>query len=506
MTQRIGFDSEQYLEEQTRYIQERLEMYDKLYLEFGGKLIGDLHAMRVLPGFDPDAKVKILQRLKDDAEVLICVYAGDIEQNKIRGDYGITYDEEVMRMMDDFKRWGLQVNSVIITRYNNQPAAQVFINRLRRRNVKVYTHAYTEGYPLDVDLIVSSNGYGRNEYIETERRLVVVTAPGPNSGKLATCLSQLYHETQRGHSAGYSKFETFPIWNLPLKHPVNVAYEAATADLMDVNMIDPYHLEAFGVSAVNYNRDIEAFPLLRRIMMKIYGEDIPFHSPTEMGVNRVGFCITDDDVVREAANQEIIRRAFHLACDFKKGLLSPEVSQRGKLLMDEMQLKEEDRSVVRPAREYAKKLLDKPSSCPNSTPQGTALELPDGSFVTGKGSSSMTSISACLLNAVKKLAGLADPLHLLSPVILKPLHVLKEDILGQRSQHLDAKEILIALSISAATNPMAEAALNQLKNLRGCQAHSTVIPSKADDDICRKLGIELTADPTFSSSSFYYDN
>lgn len=506
MTKQIGFDSEQYLEEQTRYIQERVEMYDKLYLEFGGKLIGDFHAMRVLPGFDPDAKVKILQRLKDDAEVIICVYAGDIEQNKIRGDYGITYDEEVMRMMDDFKQWGLQVNSVVITRFNNQPAAQVFINRLRRRNITVYTHAYTEGYPLDVDLIVSSQGYGSNPYIETSRRLVVVTAPGPNSGKLATCLSQLYHETQRGHSAGYSKFETFPIWNLPLKHPVNVAYEAATADLMDVNMIDPYHLEAFGVSAVNYNRDVDAFPLLKRILTKIYGEDIPFHSPTEMGVNRVGFCITDDDVVREAANQEIIRRAFKLSCDFKKGFLSAEVSQRGKLLMDEMQLKEEDRAVVRPAREYAKKLLNKPGQCSGIVPQGTALELPDGRMVTGKGSHSMTSISACLLNSMKKMAGLADPLHLLSPVVLQPLHVLKEDILGQRSQHLDAKEILIALSISAATNPMAEAALNQLPKLRGCQAHSTVIPSKADDEICRKLGIDLTTDPVFSTSSLYYDS
>lgn len=505
MALKIGFDSEQYLEEQTRYILERLERYDKLYLEFGGKLIGDFHAMRVLPGFDPDAKVKILQKLKDQAEVLICVYAGDIEQNKIRGDYGITYDEEVMRMMDDFHQWGLKVNSVIITRYSGQPAAQVFMNRLRRRNIKVYTHAYTEGYPLDVDLIVSSEGYGRNDYIETTRRLVVVTAPGPNSGKLATCLSQLYHETQRGKSAGYSKFETFPIWNLPLKHPVNVAYEAATADLMDVNMIDPYHLEAFGVSAVNYNRDVEAFPLLRRILMKIYGEDIPFHSPTEMGVNRVGFCITDDEVVKEAANQEIIRRALRLACDFKKGILSAEVSQRGKLLMDEMQLKEEDRTVVRPAREYAKKLQNNPPSG-GTAPQATALELPDGRIITGKGSSTMTSVSACLLNAVKALAGLADPLHLLSPVILQPLHVLKEDILGQRSHYLDAKEILMALSISAATNPMAEEALNQLKALRGCQAHSSVIPSKADDEICRELGIELTSDPIFSSSSLYYES
>lgn len=502
---KIGFNSAQYVEEQTRFILERVNHYDKLYLEFGGKLIGDLHAMRVLPGFDPDAKVKILQRLRDDAEIIICVFAGDIEQSKIRGDYGITYDEEVLRMMDDFHDWGLQVNSVIITRYNNQPAAQMFANKLRRRNIQVYTHAYTEGYPLDVDTIVSPEGYGSNPFVETTRRLVVVTAPGPNSGKLATCLSQLYHETQRGRKAGYSKFETFPIWNLPLKHPVNVAYEAATADLMDVNMIDPYHLEYHGVSAVNYNRDIDAFPLLKRILIKINGEDIPFHSPTEMGVNRVGFCITDDQAAREAANQEILRRSFRLACDYKKGLVSAEVSQRGRLLMDELQLREEDRSVVLPARDYAKKLAEKPTGDNEDLMiQITAMELPDGRIVTGKGSAAMTSISACLLNAIKALAGIADPLHLLSPVILQPIHVLKEHILGQYRHDLDAKEILLALSISAATNPMAEAALKQLTSLRGCQAHSTVIPSKSDDEICRELGIDLTADPVFSSKSLYY--
>ncbi len=505
MGRKIGFNSEKYLEEQSSFIRERVNQYDKLYLEFGGKLIGDLHAMRVLPGFDPDAKVKILQRLKDETEIIICVYAGDIEQNKIRGDFGTTYDDEVLRMMDDFYHWGLEVNSVVITRYNGQPAAQVFINRLRRRNITVYTHAYTEGYPLDVDTIVSPEGYGSNPYIETSKRLVVVTAPGPNSGKLATCLSQLYHETQLGNKAGYSKFETFPIWNLPLKHPVNVAYEAATADLMDVNMIDPFHLEHAGVSVVNYNRDIDAFPLLRRILTKIYGEQVPFYSPTDMGVNRVGFCITDDEVVREAANQEIIRRSFHLATDYKKGLVSAEVSQRGKLLMDEMQLREEDRSVVLPAREYAAKLAEgKVVNGDSPAIQVTALALPDGRVVTGKGSERMSSISACLLNAVKALAGIADPLHLLSPVILRPIHTLKKEILGQHKEALDAKEILLALSISAATNPMAEAALKELSNLRGCQAHSTVILAKGDDEICRQLGIDLTSDSVFSSKSLFY--
>ncbi len=503
-----GFDSEQYLVEQSQYIMERVEAYDKVYLEFGGKLMGDFHAMRVLPGFDPDAKVKMLQKLKDDMEIIICVYAADIEQNRMRGDYGITYDEEVFRMIDDFRHWGLQVNSVVLTRFSGQNAAKVFATKLRRRNIEVYTHAYTEGYPMDVDTIVSSSGYGQNSFIETTKRLVVVTAPGPNSGKLGTCLSQLYHETQRGNKAGYSKFETFPIWNLPLKHPVNVAYEAATADLLDINMIDPFHLEKYGVSSVNYNRDIDQFPLLRRILKKIYGEEIPFYSPTEMGVNRVGFCITDDEACQEAANQEIIRRSFHLACDFKRGTVSPEIAQRGKLLMDEMQLTEEDRSVVRPAREYSKRLLDRPGSSikENLTPQATALELPDGEIVTGKGSQSMSSIAACLLNAVKAMAGLADPLHLLSPVILEPIHYLKEDIFGQKMHYLDAKEILLALSISAATNPMAEVALVQLRSLRGCQAHSTVIPSKNDEAVCRDLGIDITSDPVFSSASLYYNN
>lgn len=504
---RAGFDKEKYLEEQSCYILERVNQYDKLFLEFGGKLMGDFHAARVLPGFDPDAKVKLLQRLQDEAEIIICVYAGDIEQNKIRGDYGITYDKEVLRMMDDFHDWGLSVNSVVITRYSGQPSAEVFINRLRRRGIRVYTHGYTEGYPMDVDLIVSPQGYGKNAYIETTQRLVVVTAPGPNSGKLATCLSQLYHETQLGHKAGYAKFETFPIWNLPLKHPVNVAYESATADLLDVNMIDPFHLEHYGVQTVNYNRDIEAFPLLRRILNKIYGEDIPYYSPTDMGVNRAGYAIVDDAVVRQAASQEIIRRYFKLACDYRKGLVSAEVAQRGKLLMDELQLRETDLAAVLPAREYARELLHKAggeeADGDHPMPHVTALVLPDGRSVSGRSSATMTSLSACILNAVKQLAGIADPIHLLSPLILTPIQEMKKQVLGLSRNYLDAKEILLALSISAPTNPMAELCLARLKDLRGCQAHATVIPGKADEQTCRQLGIELTSDPVFGDNSLY---
>ena len=504
----LGFDNEKYVDLQSRYILERVRNYDKLYLEFGGKLAGDFHAMRVLPGFDPNAKVKILQKLKDEAEVIICIYAGDIAENKIRGDYGITYDEDVLRMIDELRSWGLTINSVVITRYKGESSAQVFKHRLENRNIKVYLHYYTEGYPLDVDTIVSEEGYGKNEFIHTEKNIVVVTAPGPNSGKLATCLSQLYHETERGNKAGYAKFETFPVWNLPLKHPVNVAYEAATADVMDVNMLDPFHLEAYDEQAVNYNRDIEAFPLVKRIMDKIYHERTPYKSPTDMGVNQVGFCITDDDVVREAANQEIIRRYFDIACDYKMGLIKAEVYQRGKLLMDDMGLKEEDRAVVKPARDYASVLFRKERTNyeDGKVPRVTALELPDGRIITGKGSEQMTSISACLLNSIKAIAGIQDELHLLSPVVLEPVHYLKKSILGQKQTSLNASEILISLSISAATNTTSQEALEQLKALRNCQAHSTVIPNRTDQEICAHLGIQLTADPVFANKSLFYGN
>lgn len=499
----IGFDAEKYLEEQSSYILERVNRFDKFYVEFGGKLAGDYHAMRVLPGFDPDAKLKLLHKLKDHTEIIICIYAKDIEKNKIRGDYGYTYDEEVFNLIGTFREWDLSVNSVVITRYTGESAADIFIHKLRNAGIQVYTHSYTEGYPLDVATIVSPAGYGKNTYIPTSKRLVVVTAPGANSGKLGTCLSQLYHEKIQGQISGYAKFETFPIWNLPLKHPVNVAYEAATADIGDINMIDPYHLEAYGESAVNYNRDIEQFPLLQRILKEIFGEDIPYKSPTEMGVNRVGFCITDENVVMAASKQEIIRRSFQLDCDYKRGLVPIEVSQRGKMLMHSMQLTEEDRIVVKVARARRNELLEnqeiKHNKSDISNIEVTAIELPDGSIVTGKASALMTSLSACLLNATKALAGLRDALHLISPLILEPVQKLKEDVFMDRQKPLDAKEILLALSISSATNPMAEAAFNKLSKLRACQAHATAIPSKSDEEVCLRLGLEITYDPVYSS-------
>lgn len=491
----IGFDSEKYLEEQSRYILERVNATDKLYLEFGGKLIGDFHAMRVLPGFDPDGKVKLLYKLRDQAEMIICVYAGDIEQNKVRGDLGITYDQDVLRLIDDLHHWDLKINSVLITRYTGQPAATQFKNMLERRGMTVYTHGYTEGYPMDVDTIVSDAGYGANTFIETTRPLVVVTAPGANSGKLATCLSQLYHETKRGRRASYAKFETFPVWSLPLKHPVNIAYEAATVDLEDVNMIDPFHLETYGQTTVNYNRDIEAFPLLRRILTKIYGDqNIPYNSPTDMGVNRVGFAITDDAVVQEASKQEIIRRAYAAACDYKRGIGTLEAAQRGKYIMTEMGLSANDRPVIAAALAKADK---------EQVPV-VALELADGTIITGKQSDTMTAAAACLLNSIKELAHINASMHLLPPVILNAITQLGQNVLKQQHRALDSKEVLIALSMSAVTNPSAEAAKNQLTSLRHLQAHSTVLLSKADEEIFRKLGIMVTSEPQYDGNNYFY--
>lgn len=491
-----GFDSEKYLEEQSRFILERVNSYDKLYLEFGGKLIGDFHAMRVLPGFDPDGKVKLLYRLREQAEIIICVYAGDIEQNKIRGDFGITYDRDVLRMIDDLRHWDLSINSVVITRYSGQPAATQFKNKLERRGITVYTHGHTQGYPMDVDTIVSDAGYGKNEYIKTTKPLVVVTAPGPNSGKLATCLNQLYHEVKLGNSAGYSKFETFPVWNLPLKHPVNVAYESATADLEDVNMIDPFHLEKYGETTINYNRDIEAFPLLRRILTKIYGADIPFYSPTDMGVNRVGYAIVDDEVVQEAAKQEIIRRYYAVQCDYKKGVGSLSAAQRGKYIMDDMGLSPADRPVVAAAKEKSETL---------GVPV-VAIALEDGTIVTGKHSNVMSASAACILNCIKALAHLSDDIHLLPPVILESINKLNHDVLNKKHPGLDCKEVLMALSMSAVTNPSAEAAWKQLTKLRHLQAHSTVILQSADEDMFRSLGVMVTSDPEFANDSLFYGN
>lgn len=499
---KTGFDPQKYIDEQSKYILERVNNYDKLYLEFGGKLIGDKHAKRVLPGFDEDAKIKLLQKLKDQAEIIICVYAGDIERNKIRGDFGITYDMEVLRLLDDFRSYGLEVNSVVITRYNKQPATTVFINKLERRNIKVYKHTSIPGYPADVETIVSENGYGINPYITTTKPIVVVTAPGANSGKLATCLNQLYHEYQMGRSAGYSKFETFPIWNLPLKHPVNIAYEAATIDLKDVNMIDNFHFERYNQVTVNYNRDLEMFPVIKRIIEKITGKESVYQSPTDMGVNRAGFGITDDDIVCEASKQEIIRRYFQTLCDFKKGLLDEESLNRMKVIMEEVELKQEDRTSVLPAREYAAKLKERCND--NEAVTVIALELNDGKIITGKSSETMDCCSAAILNAIKYLAGIGDEIYLLSPLILNTIRGLKENDLNSKITHLNAHEILIALSICAVTNPTAQLAYDKLSLLKGVQAHCTAMLNKNDEQILRKLGIDVTCDPIYPSENLYY--
>lgn len=499
---KTGFDPQKYIEEQSKFILERVNNFDKLYLEFGGKLIGDKHAKRVLPGFDEDAKIKLLQKLKDQAEIIICVYAEDIERSKVRGDFGITYDMEVLRLLDDFRSYGLKVNSVVITRYNKQPASTVFINKLERRNIKVYTHKAIPGYPTDVDTIVSENGYGVNPYIPTSKPIVVVTAPGANSGKLATCLSQLYHEYKRGNVAGYSKFETFPVWNLPLKHPVNIAYEAATIDVKDFNMIDNFHFENYKEIAVNYNRDLEMFPVIKRIIEKIAGEKFKYQSPTDMGVNRIGFGIIDDNIVCEAAKQEIIRRYFATICDFKKGLLDEDALMRMKMIMEEVQLKQEDRNCVLPAREYAAKL--KENSSDNETIAVIAFEMDDGKIITGKSSATMDCCSAAILNSIKYLAGISDEIYLLSPLILNTIRDLKVKDLKSKTASLNANEILIALSISAVTNPTAQLAYEKLSELTGVQAHCTVMLNKSDEQILRKLGIDVTCDATYPSENLYY--
>lgn len=499
---KIGFDHEKYLEEQLKYILERVNNYDKLYLEFGGKLLQDLHAKRVLPGFDENAKVKLLHKLREKAEIVICVYAGDIERNKIRGDFGITYDMDVLRLIDELREYELDVNSVVITRYEGQPSANVFINKLERRGIKVYIHKPTKGYPTDVDTIVSDEGYGQNPYIETTKPIVVVTAPGPGSGKLSTCLSQLYHEYKRGKNAGYSKFETFPVWNIPLKHPLNIAYEAATVDLKDVNMIDSFHMDAYNEVAVNYNRDLELFPVLKKIIEKITRKESIYKSPTDMGVNRVGFGIIDDEVVKEASKQEIIRRYFKTICEYKKGYVDKDAYQRIKLIMEELNLKPEDRKVVIPAREYSHKLRQ--DSSKNDVCPVVALELLDGTILTGRKSELMEGTAAAVLNAIKYYANISDEIYLLSPVILEPIVNLKSKILGDKNVALNCEEILIALSISAATNPTAQVAMKKLPMLKGCQAHSTTILNGSDEQTFRKLGIDVTCDAEYPSGNLYY--
>ena len=482
---KIGFDNEKYLQMQSAHIRERITKFNnKLYLEFGGKLFDDYHASRVLPGFEPDSKLKMLLQLKDQAEIVIVISAESIEQNKMRGDLGITYDEDVFRLIKVFEEMELYVGSVVITKYSGQAAADKFRQRLTNLNITSYLHYPIEGYPGNIDHIVSDEGYGRNEYIETTKPLVVVTAPGPGSGKMATCLSQLYHENKRGLKAGYAKFETFPIWNLPLKHPVNVAYEAATADLNDVNMIDPFHLEAYGTTTVNYNRDVEIFPVLNAMFTQIMGES-PYKSPTDMGVNMVGNCIFDDEACKEASLQEIIRRYYNGLCDFKKGIGSKETVYKLELLMRQAGISTENRKVVSIATEKSEA----------TGGPAVAIELDDGRIATGKTSALLGASAAALLNALKTLADIDHDYHLVAPEAIEPIQTLKIDYLGSRNPRLHTDEILIALSISAANDPKARLALEQLPKLKGCEVHSTVMLSSVDERVFKKLGTHLTCSP-----------
>ena len=490
----IGFDNQKYLSMQSEHIMDRLAQFGgKLYLEFGGKLFDDFHASRVLPGFEPDSKVRMLLQLKDQAEIVIAINAADIEKNKVRGDLGITYDLDVLRLIDAFRSIGLYVGSVVLTQYRGQSAAGVFQRRLEQLGIKVYRHYPIPGYPNDIETIVSDEGYGLNEYIETTRSLVVVTAPGPGSGKMATCLSQLYHENKRGVRAGYAKFETFPIWNLPLKHPVNVAYEAATADLNDVNMIDPFHLENYGVTTVNYNRDVEIFPVLNAMFRQIYGES-PYKSPTDMGVNMAGNCITDDEVCCEASRQEIIRRYYAAMCSARQGMSDSRPAEKIKLLINQLGITAKDRPVIDAAVARAEQTGE----------PAAAIQLPDGEIVTGKTTKLLGASAAVLLNALKRLGGIQKDMHLISPIVIEPIQDLKVNHLGNHNPRLHMDEVLIALSISAATNPTAEVAMRQLDKLRGCEAHSTVILSGVDSSTFRKLGINVTCEPKYQTKKLYH--
>jgi len=502
MSKKLGFDNEKYLSEQTSAILERVKNSNKLYLEFGGKILFDYHAARVLPGFNPNAKMQLLQQLKDKADVILCIYAGDIARKKVRADFGITYDSDALKTIDDLNEWEIRVLAVVITRYDNQPAAIAFKNKLERQNIKVYTHKFTKGYPTDMDMVVSENGYGANEYIETKNPIVIVTGPGPGSGKLATCLSQLYHDYKRGIKANYAKFETFPIWNLPLKHPVNVAYEAATADLKDVNLIDYFHLETYNKVAVNYNRDIEAFPLLKRIIEKITKAPSFYKSPTDMGVNRAGFGIVDDEVVREAAIQEVIRRRFRYACEYLMGFTDRDTVQRVELLIEDLNVKFEDRKVVIPARQAALN-AQKKGKGNKGIFCGAAIELKDGTIITGENSLLMHASSSLILNATKHLAKIPKNIDLLPLNIIESLNNLKKDILKGKLASLDLGETLIALSISATVNPTAQIAVEKLKDLSGCEVHITHMPTPGDAAGLRKLGVNLTSDPDFSTNYLF---
>ena len=492
---KIGFDNQAYIKKQTEHILKRVEQFNhKLYLEFGGKLFDDYHAARVLPGFNVNGKILLLEKLKDKTEIIICINAADIEKNKIRADLGITYDMDVLRLIDNVRKMGLYISSIVITQYKDQPSADMFKNKLERRGEKVYIHRLTKGYPTNIDLIVSDAGYGVNPYIETTRPLVVVTAPGPGSGKMATCLSQIYHEHKRNINAGYAKFETFPVWNLPLNHPVNLAYEAATADLNDVNAIDPFHLEAYGKTAVNYNRDIEVFPIVKNILTRIMGTDGVYKSPTDMGVNMACYCITDDDIVSEAAKQEIVRRYFWTHCYYKEGRMGIGAVEKVEIIMKQLGLTPEYGLAVRPALEKSAQ-----NKCP-----AMALILHDGSVITGKTTGVLAAASSMVLNCVKNLADIPDDIHLISPAVLEPMLMLKEKILRDKNPLLSLSEVLNALSICAATDPSAQKCMLKLQDLKRCVAHSSHMISKADEGALKKLGIDITCTPEFSSDDLYY--
>lgn len=490
---RIGFDNDKYLSMQSEHIKERISKFDnKLYLEFGGKLFDDYHASRVLPGFAPDSKLRMLMQLSEHAEIVIVISAGDIEKNKVRGDLGITYDLDVIRLIDAFKERGFFVGSVVITQYSGQNSANIFKSKLENLGIKVYIHYPIEGYPSNIPLIVSDEGYGKNDYIETSRPLVIITAPGPGSGKMATCLSQLYHEHKRGIHAGYAKFETFPIWNIPLKHPVNLAYEAATADLNDVNMIDPFHLEAYGETTVNYNRDVEIFPVLSAIFERIFGK-CPYQSPTDMGVNMVGNCIIDDEVCREASKQEIIRRYYQALERRLEGENNDEEVFKLELLMKQAGISTEDRKVTTAALNCAKE-----TGAP-----AVALELEDGKIITGKTSDLLGASAALMLNTLKELADIPHKEHVISPAAIEPIQKLKTEYLGSQNPRLHTDEVLIALSSTAATSDLAKLALAQLPKLKGCQVHSSVMLSAVDKKVFKKLGVQLTCEAVYEHKKLY---
>ncbi|MDO4749217.1 MAG: DUF1846 domain-containing protein [Eubacteriales bacterium] len=490
----FGFDNEKYVKLQSEKIKERIAQFGgKLYLEFGGKLFDDYHASRVLPGFQPDSKVRMLSEIRNQAEIVVVISANDIERNKRRGDLGITYDMDALRLIDAFRDRGFYVGSVAITHFRDQPAAKQFQERLQNMGLPVYRLYYIPDYPANISLIVSEDGFGKSDYIQTKRSLIIVTAPGPGSGKMAVCLSQLYHEHKRGIPAGYAKFETFPVWNLPLKHPVNLAYEAATADLDDVNMIDPFHLEAYGETTVNYNRDVEIFPVLTAMLSRIAGK-CPYKSPTDMGVNMVGCCISDDEICRRASIQEIIRRYYAAACELRQGMPSQDAVFKLELLMNQLGITCLDRPPVGPALEKAR-ITEEPA---------VAMQLPDGRIVTGKTTDLLGSSSACLLNALKTLSGISDEVLLISPEVIEPIQKLKVDNMGNQNPRLHTDEVLIALSICAVNDPLAARALEQLPHLAGSEAHASVILSRVDENVFKKLGVNVTCEPNYETQKFFH--